>query len=243
MNRRKSLIESLLTLCILCALCCGLLVGCDQNSAQRIAEVKAVIDQANEVNQTIDAQIEQFEVVVQNSQSLLDDPNVPDDMKPQIQKALNIAVAKLSQLKTEKAKVTASLAKWQAILDEAADINDIDLAGEIQTYAAMTSAASAYLPAPYSGYVYLGSTLATVLAGLIASIIKNVKQNQQIKKDKAVFADTVKSVNILLGSDLVNNVEDAKAILKSKQLPETRSEVDAVLEPIKEAAQYAVPSK
>lgn len=232
----QNLLKSLLILCVLG----GLFVsGCDDDSSQRITQVQSVINRANAVSQSVDVQIEQLEATIQSSQLLLSDPNIPEDMKPQIQKVLDIAQAKLIRLKTEKAKITASLVKWQAIIDNAADSNNMDLAGEIQTYAAMTSAASTYLPPPYSGYVYLGSTLAAALAGLIASVIKNTKQGQQIDSSKTRLTDLVISVDKLLDPEENNGilpagtVGAAKAVLRQNQDRATSALVDAIHNPMK----------
>ncbi|MGD0077049.1 MAG: hypothetical protein ABSB91_00325 [Sedimentisphaerales bacterium] len=232
-------------LTILCALCvlCGLtfFVGCDQTSAQRIAEVKAVVDKANILNQSVDAGITELQTVAQASQALLLDPNVPESMKPAISQALQTASAKITQLQQQKAKITASLAQWQAILNQtAAEGNDIGLTQEIQTYASMTNVSASYLPAPYNGYVYLGSALAAILAGLIASVIKNLQQSGQINSSKSVLTDLVISVDSLLDPKNAvippDKVEAAKIVLQQNQTGSTQDAVDAIHDPMKNTA-------
>jgi hypothetical protein len=230
-------------LCALCVLCGVVLIGCDQTSAQRIAQVKAVVDRANVLNQSVDAGIAELDGVVQASQALLLDPNVPENMRPALQQALATASAKLVDLRLQKAKINAALVQWQAILNQtAAEGNNVDLAREIQTYAAMTSSSSAYLPPPYNGYVYLGGTLTALLAGLIASIAKNIKKNGEIDNGKAILTDLVISVGKLLdpktndGVIPPEKIEDAKFVLQDNQSGLTQDTVDAIKDPMQNTA-------
>jgi hypothetical protein len=208
-----------------------------------VAEVKAVVDKANTLNAAVDSSIVDFQGVVQAGQLLLADPNVPESTKPAIMQALQTASAKITALQTQKAKITASLIQWQAILNgTAAEGNNVDLAGEIRTYAQMTTASATYLPPPYNGYVYLGSILITLLAGFIASLIKNLNQNGVINDSKAKLTDLVISVDALLDPKInqgvipPDKVETAKFILQDNQLGSTQDAVDAIHDPMQNTA-------
>jgi len=228
--RRSSLVARLLSLILLFALC-GLMTGCDTSPSQRVAAVKNLMNQAVAVNQLVDVSIGDIEKVVQDSQLLLQDPNVPEESKPALQKVLGEASARLAKLKLEKQKVMSAIVSYQAILN-GADVNNLGLAQEIQLYAVGAGQLGATLPSKYSGYIYLGSALATILAGLIASILKTISQQKQLNQGKAVLTDVVTSVDELLKSPVISNIEAAKQVLSDNQTGATQDVVDAIHDPL-----------
>ena len=229
MHPTKTPFKSLLILCVFCILG-SFLAGCDTTSADRVAAVKGLLNQAAATGQQLDTSIVDIQQVVTDSQLLLVDPNVPDNLKPAIQKVLETASAKLTALQQAKQKVTTALAQYQAVL-AGVDINDIDLAKELQLYAVGAAEVGKVLPQPYGGYVYLGSALAALLAGLLGSISKNIKQSKQLDQSKAVLTEVVTSVDELLSSDKVDT-EAAKQILQGNQSGATQDAVDAIHDPM-----------
>ena len=240
-NRNKSIV----LVCLLSLILCLGVVGCDPAStpASRVASAKVVVDKANNLNAQVDASVAELQGVVQTSQLLLLDPNIPESSKPAIAQALQTASAKITTLQVQKAKITAALIQWQAILNQtAAEGNNVDLTSEIQTYVAMAQSSASFLPPPYNGYVYLGSSLAAVLAGLIASVIKNSKQSGQINDAKAKLTDLVSSVDVLLDPTQNNGVipatqvAAAKIVLQQNQVGATQDLVDAIHDPMQNTA-------
>jgi hypothetical protein len=230
-----------LVLCLLSAILCLGATGCNQTPAQRVTEVKAVVDRANALNLALDTSITEIEGVIQTSQAMLLDPNVPDSMKLPIQQTLTAAQTRLTQLRQQKTKIDISLAQWQAIINQTAtEGNNVGLEQEIKTYAAMVNSTSSYLPPPYNGYVYLGSALAMVLAGLIANIVKNTKLNQQINAGKAALTNLVTSVDAVLdpqnGVIPVEKVGQAKIVLQQNQAGATQDVIDAIHDPMQNTA-------
>lgn len=202
-------------------------LGCDSTPAERVAAVKNFLNQAREVNQHFDDSIANLEKIISDSKALLNDPNIPAEVKPEIQAALNIASEKLAKLQVEKQKVVASITRWQEALNQA-DPNNLEWIDEMQLYSTGAREASKFLPQPYRGYAYL----ATALIPLIASLLKNIKQSQQINKDKKQLTEIVISVDELLKSKSVDSPENAKEILKKKQSRETRRTVDDIRDPL-----------
>jgi hypothetical protein len=230
MTRRKILSIVLITL-----LSIGLLgfSGCEKTSAERIAQVQTLVTEANKINSSVDTSIGQIEVVIANCEAAINDPNIPDDMKPPVQKTLDAAKEKLSQLKGYKAQLNAAMAGWQAILDSAAAEGEIDLTREIQIWSSLATSASQFVPQPYGGYVYLGGALAAALAGLIGFITDDIRKRRELNSTQGTLSDIVKSAKALLESDQVKDVEEAKFILQDNQKGSTQDAVDAILEPIK----------
>jgi len=212
-----------------------LLAGCGTSPSQRVAAMKQLVNQAATVNQLVDVSIGDIEKVMNDSQLLLQDPNVPEESKPALQKVLNEASVRLAKLKLEKQKVSAALVQYQTILN-GIDVNNMDLAKEVQLYAVGAGQLGATLPSKYGGYIYLGSALATLLAGLIASIAKNQKQAVQISQGKTILTDVITSVDELLKSTVINDVKVAKQILSGNQKGSTQDVVDAIHDPMQNTA-------
>lgn len=212
--------------CVLC-LFCGSFSGCDSSPAERVIAVKNLLNQAAAVNQSVDVGIIDVEKVIADSSALLADPNIPPDMKAEVEQVLNQASAKLIKLKTEKQKVIAALAQYQALLNQV-DINNVTPEQEVQLYATGTGQAAQFLPLPYRGYVYLG----IALLPLLGTILKIIQQNQQINKGKAVLTNIVTSVDALLTSPIVTNSKEAKQILTNNQTGATADIVDAIHDPM-----------
>ncbi|MCK9243656.1 MAG: hypothetical protein WC877_03285 [Dehalococcoidales bacterium] len=231
MKPQKTFLKSILILCVLCALCGFALTGCEQTSAERIAEVKKVIDDANAASSSLDVSIAQIEPVIANLKLALGDPNIPEDIKPAAAKALEAALQRLNQLKAYKHQVDSAMADAKRILDTAAAGGDIGLTAELQTYGSLISAAGAYVPQPYGGYLYLGGMLVAALGGLIGSIVTASQKNKQLKKSEGVLREVVVSVDKLLTSPAVTDTEAAKTILEKSQSSSTQNVVDAIRQP------------
>jgi hypothetical protein len=238
MNRKQISVISVISGLIFL---CGGIIGCDQSPAQRVAQVKAVVDKANALNQQVDVTIEQLDAVVQASMALLADPNIPDSARPAVQQALANASGKIAALKKEKAKITAALMQWQAIIG-AVDLNTVNEQTEFAAYGSAITAIAPSLPASVGNYVALAGLLIPLLAGLIASVIKNLNQVGQINEGKFVLTDLVTSVDKLLnpktneGVIPADKIEDAKFILQDNQAGVTQDTVDAIKDPMQNTA-------
>jgi len=196
-----------------------------------VAAVKAVLNQTSAVSQKMDAGIADVEQVIADSQLLLQDPNIPPDMKLEVEQVLNQASARLAKLKAEKQKVVDVLAQYQTILAQV-DVNDLTPEQEMQLYAIGAGEASKFLPQPYSGYVFLG----LALVPFIGSLLKNINQWRQINDGKRKTTELVISVDKLLSSDQVKDIEQAKIVLQENQSGVTQDLVDAVHSPMENTA-------
>lgn len=220
----------LLTMCILCIGFCSF-SGCDSTPAERVAVIKEMVSQAAVVSQTVDVAIADLEKIIADSQAALQDPNIPSDMKPGIEKVLADAAAKLAKLKSEKQKATAIITRWQTFLEQI-DPNNLTPDQELQLYATGAKDVAQFLPPPYRGYAYLG----LALVPLLGSVLKNINQRKQINDDKRKTTELVISVDALLESNIVgSNVKEAKMLLASKQ-PTVSALVDAIHNPMKNTA-------
>jgi len=229
MKRFKSQIRIICVICVLILICgiCG--TGCDQTSGERIAAVKNLVNQASGVNASIDASLADINTVIASCEFVLADPNIPDDLKPQVQAALIKAKAKLDYLKAQKQKAVDILAAYKPMLDSI-DTNSADINTELAVYGKGGAALGVAVGGKAGGVIYLLSALIPLVGGLVASVIKNLRQSGQLKDSKAVLEDVVSSVNQLLESDQVKDIEEAKFLLQDSQAGATQDAVDAVKE-------------
>ncbi len=201
--------------------------GCDTTPAERVAAIKATLNQASAINQTIDSSIADVEKVVADSQTIIADPNIPPDMRLEVEQVLAKASTHLAKLKAEKQKASAFIERYQALLDQV-DVNNLTVEQELQLYAEGAGEAGKLLPQPYRGYVIL----VAALVPLLGSIIKNINQARQLKDGRKKITELVISVDSLLESDLVSDPKKAKTLLASKQ-PTASAAVDAIHGPMK----------
>ncbi|MFA7485714.1 MAG: hypothetical protein WCZ89_06795 [Phycisphaerae bacterium] len=230
MKPQKKFLKSILILCVLCTLCLLPLTGCEQTSEQRVAEVKRIVDNANAISSSLETSISQLEPVITNLQAVLDDPNVPEDIKAVASKTFQSAQQRLSQLKAHKLRVDAALVNAESILDAAA-AGDVGITEELQTYGSLITAAGTYVPQPIGGYLYLGGTLLTALGGLVGSILTAMQKNKELEEGQKTLTEVVISVDKLLGSPVVSDAEQAKSILEKAQSGTTQNAVDAIHQP------------
>jgi len=220
----------LLTVCILCIGLCSF-SGCDTTPAERVDVVKQIVSQAAAISQTVDVAIGDLEKIIADTQAALQDPNIPPDMKPELEKVLASASVRLAKLKSEKQKATAIIARWQTFLEQV-DPNSLTPEQELQLYATGTGEAAKFLPQPYRGYVYLGM----LLVPLVGSVLKNINQRNQINESKKKTTEIIISVDKLLESDHITNAKAAKSVLQDNQSGATQDAVDAIHDPMKNTA-------
>ena len=222
--------SSLICFFVLCVGLCSF-AGCDSTPAERITAVRNLLSQVSIVNQTVDAGIADFEKVIADSQAMLNDPNIPPDMRLEVEQVFAKATTRLAKLKAEKQKVSALIERYQSLIDSV-DVNNLTSEQELQLYATGAGEAAQLLPPQYRGYVFLG----LALVPLLGSILKNVNQWRQINDGKKRTTELVISVDELLGSAQIMNANDAKIILQKNQSGATQELVDAIHDPMKNTA-------
>jgi hypothetical protein len=89
--------KALLIIALLLLVC-----GCDPSTKERVAAVKAVIDQAVAVSQSIDVSIADVNQTVISLEALAKDPNVPAETIPKIEIALAAAKTPVNYWKLRK---------------------------------------------------------------------------------------------------------------------------------------------
>jgi hypothetical protein len=217
--------KTLLIIALLLLVC-----GCDPSAKERIAAVKAVIDQAVSVSQSVDVSIADVNQTIASLELLANDPNVPADAGPQIQLALAAARSKINALIAHKQKVDAVLLNSKTIL-ASIDPNTADPQAELNAYGDALKLTAPALPSSISGYVYLAGGLIPIFGGLA---VKVLQQWQKIKEQKKILADAVQSVDKLLdpksneGIIPEDKVRAAKFILEHSQAGATSDAVDAI---------------
>jgi len=211
--------------------------GCENSTpAQRMAMVQQTVSQATVLSQKLDASVVELKAVVQTCEMMLQDPNIPPEMKPQILTNLNLATAKLDNFLQQKSKVDVILAQSLAILNSA-DMNNATVGTEIQTYGQAISVAAMSLPPPYNAYAYILVAFGVPFAGFVLTWLKQRQTAVKLNDSKTALTDVVTSVNALI--DPANKIvtpekaAEAKAVLSDNQLGSTQDAVDAILDPMK----------
>jgi len=230
--------------CLLFSAFCLLLLfsGCESTSAERVAAVQSVVNQANSVSQSVNASIADVNQTIA-ALELLNNSNITItvESKIQIQAALAAAKTKLNALVQQKQKADDVLSRAMAVLNTI-DTNDVTLETELATYGQVVTAVAPSLPASISGYAYLAGILIPVLGGLVTKLLLQInkikQQTVEINKSKTVLTEVVTSVDTLLDPKENNGVippdkiADAKFVLATKQTGATSDVVHAIHDPM-----------
>ena len=226
----------LMVLMVCLCLSMPLIPGCKNTTpAQRMAMVQATVTQATVLSQKLDASVVELKAVVQTCEMMLQDPNIPPEMKPQILTNLNLATAKLDNFLQQKSKVDVILAQSLAILNSA-DMNNATIGTEIQTYGQAIQVAAMSLPPPYNAYAYILAAFGVPFAGFVLTWLKQRQTAVKLNESKTALTDVVTSVNALIdpANKVVtpDKVAEAKAVLQDNQTGATQDTVDAILDPM-----------
>src|SRR3972149_2747701 len=166
-----------------------MLLGCENSTpAQRMAIVQATVTQATVLSQKLDASVVELKAVVKTCEMMLQDPNIPPEMKPQILTNLNLAAAKLDNFLQQKSKVDVILAQSLAILNSA-DMNNATVGTEIQTYGQAIQVAAMSLPPPYNAYAYILTAFGVPFAGFVLTWLKQRQTAAKLNESKTALTD------------------------------------------------------
>lgn len=207
-------------------LCLPLFVGCDSTPADRVEFLRDQTSRAETLLAELDQRLPLLERSLADMQALLADPAIDEATRQTAEQAMAATADKIEQVKTARAAVADNLLKINqaiATLQAGGEISQWD---ELQFYGAVGQQIGTQIPPPWGGYVVLGSSLLTLIGGLLGG-----KYKQQLDdKERLEFADRttvelVYSVDKLLEALPDEQQAAAKAALKSAQSPDTRAVV------------------
>lgn len=219
MTRLNSLLLSLL-------LAAALLAGCDGTPADRIAALERQADLAQQVVDQAAEAVPLLESSSQQLRTVLADPAIDDATRDTALALLVKADARIEQLKTAQTKASAYLLKVAEAIDTLHAGGEITQWDELQFYGQLGAQIGQSLPPPYGGWVLLGSSLLTLIGGLIGGAAKQkLDDKQQLDAKEDALEEIVESVNKLLDGLETPTRTAAKQTLKAHQSPATRAAV------------------
>lgn len=212
---KKSLIILLLTV--------GL-AGCTPED--RIDGLRTQVEHAQGILAQINAALPQLEATADELRAVLNDPSIDEATRERALALLVNAESKADQYRRLEATTTANLDKLGDAIRTLQDGGTITQWDELQLYGQIGSTVGRHLPPPWGGYVVLGSSLLTLIGGLLGGKYKQqLADREQLDFADRTTVELVYSVDKLLEGLSDEQRAAAKAALKSAQSPDTRAAV------------------
>lgn len=205
-----------LVLSLLFCVFCLLFSGCDMISYQRVAMLENAVLQAEKISDDLGVRLDEMEAVLVETQAALNDPNLPADLREQLNNLLTQTVDGIKVVSAKRGEYGALITRLRKQIAEAKE-EGMGPGDELKLYGEGLTTVGKSLPPPIGAYV----TLAGIVAGIIGGVFA--------KKRKQELVGVVKSVDKLLESSAVPDVEAGKIVLKDNQLPATRNAVRKIL--------------
>jgi hypothetical protein len=204
-------------------LCLSILpvAGCGMTAQQRLDLVQSYIDAGQAASVSLDQAIAAAELVVDETQAALSDPNLPAQ---EVEKILAVQVEArkhIATFKSKKALIDGDIGRWEELLVKA-KTEGADAISEIEVYGGGLQILGTRIGGQAGGYVALAGALMAGVGGAVAGLARNMRTRKTLE-------GVVGSVSALLASDAVTDPEQAKGVLRAAQLPGVRSEVRTIL--------------
>jgi len=172
--------------------------------------------QAEKISDDLGVRLDEMEAVLVETQAALNDPNLPADLREQLNNLLTQTVDGIKVVSAKRGEYGALITRLRKQIAEAKE-EGMGPGDELKLYGEGLTTVGKSLPPPIGAYV----TLAGIVAGIIGGVFA--------KKRKQELVGVVKSVDKLLESSAVPDVEAGKIVLKDNQLPATRNAVRKIL--------------
>lgn len=197
------------------------LAGCEMTPQQRLALVQSYIDAGQAASVSLDQAIAAAELVIDQTQATLSEPNLP---AAEVEKILAVqaeARKHIATFRSKKTLIDGDIARWEELLAQA-KAQGADVVSEIEVYGGGLQILGTRIGGQAGGYVALAGALIAGLGGAAAGLAKNMRTRKTLE-------GVVGSVSALLASEAVVDPEQAKSVLQAAQLPPVRNEVRKVL--------------
>jgi hypothetical protein len=185
--------------------------GCGTTSDQRIAALQRVVNATAEQSNQMDAKIVLLQRALASAQNLLADPNLASATLVNIRADVATLQAKLDAAKPVKQLLDQNLVAYQAQLTATLAAGPVDIATEAKTYGQGITAVSPILPPPWNALAALLGVAVTVGGAVAGAAVKG-------RKDAGAISGIVASVDALLQSDQIKDLETAKNLLARAQV-------------------------
>lgn len=189
------------------AVCCGAfgLAGCGSSTSDRLELYDQAVSRLEQASEQIDGRLAAIDAFLASAQTALSDPNL-GDAAGEILAGVQAAIAKRDEALEVKAKVDVALAQIRAQIDQVRAHGSIDVSDEISLVGRGLAAAGQAAGGAIGAWL-------VAIGGLVAAAGGVVKGNRA----KHVTEKVIASVDTLLGSSLVTDVEGAKKLLAKDQ--------------------------
>jgi len=185
--------------------------GCGTTSDQRLAELQTAVTWTAEQSQRMEARIVLLQQALTSAQVLLADPNLAPATLVKLRDDITMIQAKLVAAQPVKKMLDQNLTAYQTRLAAALASGPVDIATEAKTYGQGITAVSPILPAPWNAVAALLGVAVTAGGAVAGAFVKG-------KKDAGAIAGIVTSVDALLQSDQIKDLEAAKNLLARAQV-------------------------
>lgn len=185
--------------------------GCNLSSGQRVAMLQNAITQAESISNELGTRLDEMETVLTETQAAMSDPNLPPDVREQLDKVLTQTIEGIKVVSVQRGKYAQLISRLREQLAEA-ETEGMGFGEELKLYGEGLKEAGKYIPPPVGGFV----SLAGVIFGAVGTVLA--------KKRGKALTGVVHSVDKLLDSTDVN-AATAKKVLKDNQSPATREAV------------------
>lgn len=205
-----------LVLCLVSCVFCLPFSGCDMTSYQRVAMLENALLRAENVSNDLGVRLDEMEAVLVETQAALNDPNLPAEFREQLNSLLTQTVDGIKVVAAKRGEYAGLITRLREQIDQAKK-EGMGLGDELTLYGEGLTETAKHLPPSVAGYV----TLASILFGAIGTVLA--------RKRKAQLTNVVGSVDKLLESGAVADIEAGVKVLKDNQLPATRNAVRKIL--------------
>lgn len=211
------------TLWILTFLLLFFLVGCTPQERISVLEEKLV--QTEKIITDIQPYIAMYTEKAGQLEEILAQAPIGSELRSKASKLLKDIEARIKEYQAIEAQATARIDEIQTAIDNV-DVQEANQWDELGLYGRMGTIVSRSIPNPYGGWLLLGSSVVTLLAGLFGGKkVQEKKDAVELERKDRIFQDTVRSVDRLIKAS--TDPGPIKEILSS-QAPETRAEVAKV---------------
>lgn len=196
--------------------------GCDTTPQERITWLNNAIEQSESISSTIDVYIADLEIVLQESQAMLNNPDLTFNQRDEVVNAIAEIQRRIELAKDRKTSIMAALSTWKAQLLEI-QANGATLETELDGYAEGVKIVAGNLPPPYNAIALGIAAVLPVVGGWVGKVLQRAQ-------DKKVLKGITASVDKVLTQLPADEATAAKATLKAVQTEKgVRAQVQAVL--------------
>jgi len=215
---------------LVCVVAAAVLGGCTPED--RISGLQTQVKHAEDILQQINAQLPALEVTAAQLRLVLADPAIDAATRDKTLTLLVAAERRIEQYRTIETETTDNLQTLLAAIATLQGGGTITHWDELQLYGQIGGQVAPHLPPPWNGYVILGSSLLTLIGGLLGGKYKQkLDDKEHIDQQDKTTKEIIRSVDKLLdgmSSGQIHSDDEAKGALKSVQSPDTRAYVQKI---------------